>query len=104
MDRLREELLAGAGLAEDEHAGIVLRRAMCDPLDSLDLLAGPDELREAVASAPRFRELPPGPFQLGGERFELGDQRMQPIEPVVQNESDGSCGAAFGVRQWDARD
>ncbi len=118
VDRAREELLAGAGLARDQHVGVAARdeRQLLDRGDEARRLAvevQPGELRLQLAHRPRRprrrREQPPDPRQhvAGAQRRhqEVGDAELQQGDDLVpfralEDDDDGHAGRP-GAQRFD---
>ena len=65
MDRARDQLLAGARLAGDEHAGIGARNLLHQTEDLLDVVAFADDVFEAILVA-----------QFAAQEAVLAEQRL----------------------------
>ena len=102
MDRLRDQLLAGARLARDQHRRVGRRRLLDHPVDASDARAVPDDASVAAL----FAELAPQDADLA-ERFlpldRLVEQNAEPLrvdrlgELMVVPFFLGSVGALSGA-------
>ena len=111
MDRMREQFLAGAGLAEQQHRARRLRRAARMALDLDRGRAAADEAREGVLGTPLAlgrllvervvalaRELAPRIVEVALQQRELADQRLQRgLGLVEQHDADGADHLARAV-------
>ena len=75
-DKPREQLLAHAGLAQQQHGAGGLGHAPRQALDFQRRRAGADEAGDRVLGAPLRRELGAGVFELALQPAELADQRL----------------------------
>ena len=104
VDALRQQLLAGAGLAADQHRGIQLRGATGLALHFAGRRAGTNEAGDGVARTTRLGQLVLGGEQLGLQVGVLGHQRLEMAGAVEQDETEGADQGAVLVAQGDAGD
>ncbi|CAJ6550943.1 Uncharacterized protein conserved in bacteria [Burkholderia pseudomallei] len=104
VDRMREQLLTGARLAEQQHRRIDLRGAPPLPLRLEAHRARADEARERVFRPPRLRERALRRDQLLLDLHVARKERRERLQLVEQREADRADGLARVVRQRQARD
>ena len=97
MNSVRQHFLASAGLAQQQHSGVLLRGTPRLPLDFQAGRTVTDEARQRVPRTPILDQLAlrVGQFQL--HPCKLGDQRLQVMQPAVQHETDRPDHLAGGV-------
>ena len=105
MDAVRQQLLAGTGLAEQQHRAVVgLRDAPRMALGFHRLRAAADEAGDGVLGAPLARavvgELAPGGVELALQAAELDHQRLhRRLRMVEQHDAHRAHHLAGGVAQ-----
>jgi len=104
MNAVRQQLLAGAGLAQQQHRRLHQRRAAGLALDLLRRRAGAHEARERVLGAPRLVQRAPRRRQFGLRARVVGKDRRQRLEFIEQREAHAADGAAGIVLDRQARD
>ena len=88
VDRMREQLLAGAGFAEQQHRRFDLRRAPRLALHFEARRARADEARERVFRAPRLRERLARRDQLLLHARVVREERRERLQFVEEREAD----------------
>ena len=106
MDRVRQQFLAGAGFAEQQHRAGGLRGASRLPLDFNRSRTAADEAGERVLVAPLAGEFAPGVVEIPLQQREFADQRLQRgFGMVEQHDADRADDRiAFLVAQRNAAD
>ena len=105
MDALREQLLAGARLAQQQHGGIGGRDAPRLALDLQRRRAGADEAADRVLRPPLLGELAVRVFQLAVQARELRQQRLHGrFRMVHQHQAERADHLAVVVAQRQAAD
>ncbi|MNO96557.1 hypothetical protein D3C76_882320 [compost metagenome] len=104
MDALGQQLLAGTGLAAQQHRGVQLRGAAGLALDLAGGGAGADEAGDGVAGAARPGQFALGCGELGLQLVVLGHDRLQVARAVEQYEAQGAHQGAVFVAQGNAGD
>jgi hypothetical protein len=104
VDAVRQQFLAGAGLAEQQHRRFHLRRPARLTLDLLRRPAGADEAREGVLGAARLIQRSPRGSQLGLHPRVVGIDRRERLELVEQREAHTADGPTLVVLDRQARD
>ncbi len=104
VDALGQQLLAGAGLAPDQHRGVQLRGAPGLALDLAGRGAGADEAGDGVARPTGLGQLVLGGEQLALQVVVLGHQRLEMAGAVEQDEAQRTDQGAVLVAQRDAGD
>ena len=100
MDRLREHLLAGAGLAEQQHRARGGRHAPRLPLDLEHRRAAADEAGDRVLGPPLCNELRMRRIELALQPAELGDERLhRRLGMIQQHHAEGADHLAFRIAQ-----
>jgi hypothetical protein len=103
VDRLRQHLLAGAGLAGQKHRHALSGGAASEFLGLRDGRRLADIVLEGEARAARLRQLPLGATQFVLELVHPRDQRLQAVEMIEQHEADGADDAPVLVLDRHAR-
>ncbi|MGY4380821.1 hypothetical protein ACVWZ3_008460 [Bradyrhizobium sp. i1.3.6] len=103
MDRLRQQLLAGAGLAGEQHGHALPRRAFGELLGLRDRRCRADEIGKGEARRAGVGQLPPRQPQIALELGDAGKQRLETLEVVVEHEPDRADDVAVLVLDRHAR-
>ena len=104
MDALGQQLLAGAGLATQQHRGIELRGAPGLTLDFAGGRAVADETGDGVTRPACLGQFVLGGDQLGLQAGVLGHQRLEVAGAVEQHEAQRADQGAVLVAQRNAGD
>jgi len=104
VDALGQQLLAGAGLAAQQHRGVELRGAPRLALDLAGRRAVADEAGDGVARTAGLGQFVLGGHQLRLQAGVLGHQRLEVARAVEQHEAQRADQGAVLVAQRNAGD